>query len=250
MSFYIQLDEQAACKVGASSRIDGDSNHIVKITQAIWGRNNNGVEFLTLSLENQEKASIDLPLYYRNGEGDTLPFYNMIQAIIKLTGVAGLTQSNGTYSEYDFEAGRRIEKQGLVAIELVGKFIGAIFSKDYYRNNAGEQKYRTQLFSVYHAKTMQWARQMIAGEQALPGQIDQMLERAKIASEKSLAKIEQTSQRSYAQPQNNGFTPSPLTSMQREPQGYQNQAPQGFAPQQQGFAVNPTQNINNDDIPF
>lgn len=252
MNFFIQLDEQAAAKVGSSGRIDGDSNHIVKVVQAYYTQNDKGTQTLHLSLINNNGEVGDFALHFRNGQGENLPSYNVIQAIIKLTGIGGITQTDGTYQEYDYEAGRKVEKQGFIAPELIGKFFGAIFTKNYRLNQQGEEKYNVEIYSVYHHKTMQWARQMIRGEQAKPGQTDQMLEQAKKVSERSKANpynpynVSKSNNangmtNNYApQYTQGGVQPSPMTSMQRPPQGQSGN----------GYAVNPAPSVADDDIPF
>ncbi|MPW71814.1 hypothetical protein CPI02_08960 [Moraxella catarrhalis] len=202
MNYFIACNDADAAKFGASNFIDGDTAQVVKITQAYYTQNDKGTQTLHLSLISSEKQTGDVAIHFANGQGERLIGYNLINAILKVTGTAGITQAQGTYSAYDFNAGGIVNKQGMVAPELVGKFFGAIFSKNYRINDKGEEKYSINLFGVYHAQTQQWAKQMINGEQALPGQIDQMLERAKAESEKSRANPygkRQTQQVSYQQ---------------------------------------------------
>ena len=257
MAYFIQLDTQAAQKVGSSNRIDGDISAVAAIKQAFYTQSRNGAEALVLTLETEQGEQGDFPVYFANANGERLPGYNLINAIIALTGVQGISQEQGTYLKQDWNAGRKVEKQGCIAPELIGKKVGIITTFDYYdgtdQQGNSVERYRVQIYSVYHAQTMQWARQVLNNEQAKAGQTDQMLEQAKKVSVRSREKLQGSQnqgyapqQQAYTQPQQQGYQqpmvqPSPMTSMQRQPSN-------GFAPQQQGFAVTPT--VADQDMPF
>lgn len=153
MNYFIACNDADAAKFGASNFIDGDTAQVVKITQAYYTQNDKGTQTLHLSLISSEKQTGDVAIHFANGQGERLIGYNLINAILKVTGTAGITQAQGTYSTYDFNAGGTVNKQGMVAPELVGKFFGTIFGKNYRINDKGEEKYSINLFGVYHAQT-------------------------------------------------------------------------------------------------
>lgn len=265
MAFFIQLDTQAAQKVGSSNRIDGDISTVATIKQAFYTHTQKGTQTLVLSLESETGEQGDFPIYFANSENERLSGYNLINAIIALTGVQGISQVQGTYLEQDWNAGRKVEKQGYIAPELIGKKVGIITTFDYYdgtdQQGNSVERYRVQIYSVYHAQTMQWARQVLNNEQAKAGQTDQMLEQAKKVSVRSREKLQGSQNQAYApqgyqQPPQQGYAPqqgyqqpqqgyavqpSPMTSMQRQPSN-------GYAQPQQGYAVTPT--VADQDMPF
>ncbi|MDH2272964.1 hypothetical protein [Moraxella porci] len=253
MNYFIQLDTSAAQKVGSSGKIDGDVSTIAKVTQAYYTVNQKGTQTLHLSLETEQGEQGDFAIHFANGQGERLVGYNLVNAIIALTGLQGITQTNGKYLEFDFDAGRKVEKQGYVAPELIGKKFGIITTKSYSitRDQQGNvvERYRVEIYSVYHAQTMQWARQVINNEQSKPGQVDQMLEQAKKVSVKNREKpynpdnLSLNATQGYQQPM-----------QQQQGQRYAthaNGAPV-FPPQPlpNGYVTQPAQAVSNDDIPF
>ncbi|UNU74145.1 hypothetical protein LU293_04410 [Moraxella nasovis] len=223
MNFYFTRDDSSAAKANSSSRISPHEFHAVKITQAYWSVSQNGAKFIALNFINAQNETADeIKIYYESNQGERLSGYHQINAILAFNNIQGLSNSQGIYKAYDFEAGGVVDKQGLVANELVGAYVGIILSENYYQGKNGI-KHNLNLSAVYHYQTKQNAKQFLNNTPIVDGQIEQSIAYAQKSSETSKQTAERSQQPQGYAPQAphgypQGMTPSPSTSMQRPPQ--------------------------------
>lgn len=194
--FYFSFDANAAAKVGSSNRIATCQFVPVKITQAYWGVSQNDVKFLAVNFVNKEGETADeIKLYFENSNGERLSGYNQINAILAFNGIQGLNQVQGQYKAYDFDKGGVVDKQGLIAPEIVGAYVGVVLSENYYSGQNGI-KYILNLSAVFHHGTQQTAKQFMEGTPAIGGQIEQACDHARKLSHDSHAKASGVSSQS------------------------------------------------------
>lgn len=226
MSYFFTRNDQSAKKAGGSSRLSAHEFHAVKITQAYWGVSQGGAKFLSVNFINaNNETADDIKIYFENSQGEQLSGYHQINAILAFNNIAGLNQSQGTYKVYDFEAGGVVDKQGLIAPELVGAFVGIILSENHYNGQNGI-RHNLNLSSVYHHQSTQNAKQFLENLPPAQGQIDGSIAYAKKSSENSrnTAEREASKNNGYQRQYPQGMMASPDTAMQRPPQNtaYQN----------------------------
>lgn len=238
--FYFTRNDQSAKKAGGSSRLSAHEFHAVKITQAYWGVSQSGAKFLSVNFvsTNNETAD-DIKIYFENGSGEQLSGYHQINAILAFNGIAGLSQTQGTYKAYDFDAGGVADKQGLIAPELVGAYVGVILSENHYVGQNGI-KHNLNLSDVYHHKTTQNAKQFLENLPTVQGQVEQSIAYAQKSSESSKTKAEREAQNQGGQawgnggyaPQGNEWgNPPPQNGYQQPPQnGFTGGIPNEFQP--------------------
>lgn len=281
-TYFFNRDDGSAVKANSSGRMTAHEFYPAKITQAYWGVSQNDSKYLAVNLITANKETVDeLKIYFTNRDGEKLSGYHQINAILAFNNIAGLSQVQGVYKSYDFERGETVDKQGLIAPELIGAYVGVILSENYYNGQNG-MKYTLSLSAVYHVKTGQNAKQFLSNTPAVQGQIEQSIAYAQRSSERSRMQAENEAQnqggqawdgnsnqmqsqylgdQSMQQIQNNhqatplqrgsypqGLTPSPSTAMQRPPsKGSWGGNEQG---QTQGKVVTPPSNMADDDMPF
>lgn len=258
--FYFPLDVQSAQRANSSSQLSAHELHIVKITQAYWGVAQSGAKFLSISLENQMgETADDVKIYFESNNGERWSGYHQINAILAFWGLKGLSQTQGVYKAYDYEAGGVVQKNGLIAPELINKGFGAILSENWYAGKNG-LKHSYDLYAVYHHKTLQNAKQFLQNSPPKDGQIERSIEYAKKTSEKSRQQAEQKAQGGSGDSwsgsntdngwSNDGFnapnnTPQSQLAQSQPPQGQQGQTwtaqqPNGYnrpfaQPEQAGY---------------
>ncbi len=183
-NYFITKDRNLARKAAGGNYLQGNQACVVKIVKAFYTENAKGTQTLNLALENAKGEKGDIRLHFANSEGE-LPDYNKMMALLDLTEIEGISRVSGVYEAYDFERGQRVEKKGFVAPELTSKFVGMVFSYNYYQNPNGEVKYNIDLHTLYHYKTHQFIDQFQDGTPIKEGQIELAVEKAVKASQKS-----------------------------------------------------------------
>ncbi|AKG12218.1 hypothetical protein [Moraxella bovoculi] len=242
MSYFFTRNDQSAKKAGGSSRLSAHEFHAAKITQAYWGVSQGGAKFLSVNFINaNNETADDIKIYFENSNGEQLSGYHQINAILAFNNISGLNQTQGTYKAYDFEAGGVVDKQGLIAPEIVGAYVGIILSENHYNGQNGI-KHNLNLSAVYHHQSTQNAKQFLENLPPVQGQIEGSIAYAKKSSENSRTSAEREAGRQNNAPRQypQGMMASPLTTMQRPPQGQSGN----------GYAVNPVASVADDSIPF
>lgn len=188
--FYFTRDNASASRANASSQMTPHELHAVKVTQAYWSVSQNGAKFLSVNFENAVGESADdIKIYFESNAGERWSGYHQINAMLAFNNIAGLSQAQGTYRTYDFEQGGVVDKQGLIAPELVGAYVGVIFFENYYVGQNGI-RHSLSLSAVYHHKSQQNAKQFLSNTPAVPNQVEQSIAYAKNTSEKSRKQAE------------------------------------------------------------
>lgn len=158
---FWQLDKVKAAKVGQSSYINGNTSEVYKILSAAWKANQkqNGpaTYFMSLHIMNSDKSTAHIDVYYGNEAGERWSGENTINAIMLCANVPALSQSQGSYMEYNYDQSKDVTVSGLVAPELTGKKVGMFLADNYYYSEAkGEVKRGgLNLFNVFDADSKQ-----------------------------------------------------------------------------------------------
>lgn len=195
---FMTLDKNLVATANSSSRLQVHALHVVKITQAYCGVTQNGAKFVSLNFVNAHgETADDIKVYYENNQGERLSGKAQLNAIMAFNDIQALSQTQGNYKTYDFEAGGLTDKQGLIVPELIGAYVGVVFAENWYTNQSGEAKYTLQLSAVFHYKTTQNGKQFIYNEPAIQGQIESAIDYAQKLSADSKQKATRQGQQSH-----------------------------------------------------
>lgn len=253
---FWQLDKAKAAKVGQSSYINGNTSEVFKILSASWNTNQkqNGpaTYYMSLHIMNSEKATAHVDVYYGNEAGERWSGENTINAIMLCANVPALSQSQGSYQEYNFDQKKDVTVTGLVAPELAGKKVGMFLADNFYFNeNQGEVKRGgLNLFNVFDCDSRQLpiekANNAPANAESFNAVVAAMIKSSQSSQDKANDKagVSNQPQNGFNNQMNSNPVQSNSTSYQRGPATQSNQ--------QQNNAPNQSKGNEPDDmdIPF
>ncbi len=197
MSFW-QLDKAKASKVGQSNYITGNTQDVFKILSASWqtrqAKNNNPANLvMSLHIENKDKQTAHLDIYYGNTDGERWSGENLINAIMMCCNLEQLSSVQGTYLVYNHDQGKDVQVQGNIAPELAGKYVGMFLADNYYVNKNHELKRGgINLFNVYDWQSKQLAWQKVQNEMGSDEKLAEVAQAMLKASESSKKQAEKT----------------------------------------------------------
>ena len=154
MTTSYEYDESAASKADdVASRIDQSAAYIgrVKVAYAIKAKSN--TEGIHFEFESPGGGSANFDLYTRKEDGTVVFGMNLVQAMMTVLGLKGLTTTKAKYEQYDFDQGKRVEVEGEIFRDLMDKDIGLVLQKEKYTKQDGKESFRMNLYGVFHSMT-------------------------------------------------------------------------------------------------
>jgi hypothetical protein len=176
MTTSYEYDEASASKADdVASRIDQSAAYIgrFKTAYAIKSKNTNteGVHF---EFESPGGGSANFDLYTKKEDGTVVFGMNLVQALMAVLNLKGLKTVRGKYEQYDFDAGKRVEVEGDVFVDLLEKDIGVVLQKEKYTKSDGKEAFRMNLYGVFHPVTRLTASE-IKDRKQTPEKIEKIL---------------------------------------------------------------------------
>lgn len=175
MTTSYDYDDEAAGKADdVASRIDTSAAYIGKFKNVFATKSSKGTEGITFEFTSPGGGSADFTCWTRKEDGTATFGMNQVQAMMSLLGLRGLRAAPGKFEAYDNDAGKRVEQDGEVFPDLIGKDIGLVLQKELYTKNNGAEGYRMNLYGVFHPVTKFTASE-IKEKKATPEKLEKML---------------------------------------------------------------------------
>lgn len=154
MTTSYEYDEQAAGKADdVASRIDQSAAYIGRVKVAYAIKAKSGTEGIHFEFESPGGGSANFDLYTRKEDGTVVFGMNLVQAMMTVLGLKGLTTTKAKYEQYDFDQGKRVEVEGEIFRDLMDKDIGLVLQKEKYTKGDGKESFRMNLYGVFHSVT-------------------------------------------------------------------------------------------------
>lgn len=152
--FDYSYDEEAAGHAeDFANRIDKSDLYIGEFTRA-WpivsaAKGTKGIHFEFEA----DGAKTNFDVYTIKADGTKIPGYFTLQAILTILNLKGLQTAPGKIEKWDDDERKRVETDGPVFPQLVGKKIGVVLQKELYNSNDGKERYRLSLQAVFDSVT-------------------------------------------------------------------------------------------------
>lgn len=112
---------------------------------------NTGTEGVRFEFDAGSEGSANFDIYTVKQDGTTLKGFNQVMAMMTVLGLrGGLNSVPGKVQGWD--DGKRVEVDGEVYEQLIGKDIGLVLQREDYTNNNGKDAYRMNLVGIFRAK--------------------------------------------------------------------------------------------------
>lgn len=155
------VDKEAACNVGGGSRRVDQTGMYPGTIQFAWGaKNDNGTESVNLIIDCDNGQKLEQALYTFKGNGEEIPSYKMVHAIMTCCGVRSMTPERGDVTRYDWEAKADMVYKEDVYPELLNKRAIFAVQMEEYTNGQGQQRKRPIIVGVYNADTRRSAAEI------------------------------------------------------------------------------------------
>lgn len=173
--FDYGYDEEAAGHAeDFANRIDKSDAYIGECTR-VWPivSSQKGTKGVHFEFE-ADGAKTNFDIYTVKADGTKLPGYFTLQALQTIFNLRGLTAAPGKIEKWSDEEQKRVEQDGPVFPQLVGKRIGMVLQKELYNRNDGRESYRMGLQAVFDATTRLTASE-IKEKKTKPEKLDRIL---------------------------------------------------------------------------
>ncbi|MFK3647945.1 hypothetical protein ACI2IY_05835 [Lysobacter enzymogenes] len=167
MSRNFDLDATAAKEAGnAGKRITQPGPYVGTFRAAFYEKNERGTESvnLILSAENGQETGL-LSLYTHNGDGEALPSYKTLNAIMACLRLRRIETKPGKVTLYDFTAGEDVVRDRDVYPSLMGPRIGLVLQGEEYVAGNGDTKVRMIVVGVYDPASRRMADEVLSSAQ-------------------------------------------------------------------------------------
>lgn len=158
------LDTEAAKKANmGGKRITDAGAYVGNFRAAFYEKNEKGTEsvsFLFDSDNGQEAGP--LTLYTHNKDGDALPGYDALNAIMTCMKVKSLKAKRGEVELYDFNASSMVTKTKELYPELSGKPVGLFLRREEYTKQSGDTGERLIINGSFEPTTKLMAGEILA----------------------------------------------------------------------------------------
>lgn len=154
MGMNYEYDENAASHADDfANRIDESALYIGEIKRADAIETDKGTKGVYFEVEAPGGGQASFTLYTEKEDGTRIFGFNKVQALMTILGLRALRAQSGMVSVYDAEEGKRVEREGEVYPDLIGKTVGFALEKELYTNNSGKDSYRMNLAAFFHPQT-------------------------------------------------------------------------------------------------
>jgi hypothetical protein len=175
MTTQYEFDESAASKADdVAGRVDQSGTYIGTFKMARPMKSSKGTEGVAFEFVSPGGGSADFTLWTRKEDGSAVFGMNQLQAIMAVLNVRGLKASKGKFTAFDADSGTRLEQEGEVFSELIGKSIGVVLQKELYTKNNGAEGFRMNLYGIFHAESKLTASE-IKERKTTPEKLEKML---------------------------------------------------------------------------
>jgi hypothetical protein len=159
-----ELDTAAAKDANSGGKRITEPGLYVGKFRAAWGETNrNGTESVALMfVSDAGQEAGPLQLYTHNGDGEALPSYKMLNAIMACMGVKALALKEGVVRLYDFDRKADVDHHKETYPALVGPKIGLVLQGEEYEANDGKIKTRLVIGAAFEAEHRRMANEVIA----------------------------------------------------------------------------------------
>lgn len=186
------FDEGAASKAD-EGRIDTSGAYVFTITRAEATTSaKKGTQGVTLAGLSEGNGDVEFTLWTRREDGSPIFGFNQLQAIMAVTGVRGLCGAKGKVMAWDEEEGGRMEKDGTVFPDLIGKKVGLVMQKELYTGGSGKTSFRMNCVGAYHHESHLTASEL-KDRKVKPEKLEKMLARLKDKDSRTGGKEEEAS---------------------------------------------------------
>lgn len=158
------LDTAAAKEANNGGKRITEPGSYIGTFRAAWGEvNDKGTESVALIFVSDEGQEVGpLMLYTHNGDGEALPSYKTLNAIMACMKVRKISVKPGKVKLYDFDTKGEVERQKNTYPELVGPKIGLVLQGEEYENRNGDVKTRMVIGAPFAAADRRMADEILA----------------------------------------------------------------------------------------
>lgn len=164
MSRNFSLDTTAAKEANSGGkRITEPGPYTGKFRTAFYEKNRNGTESVNLIFVSDGGQEVGpLALYTHNKDGEPLPSYKTLNAILACMRLRGIEGAPGKVSLYDFDSRGEVTKDKTCYPALVGPRVGLVLQGEEYENNQGEIKTRMIVAAPFEADSRKMAEEVLS----------------------------------------------------------------------------------------
>lgn len=180
MSTSYDYDEAASAHADdVANRIDQCGAFIGAFKKVEAVTSKKGTEGIHFEFDAPGGGSASFDCWTRKEDEDThqtktLFGLNQVQAMMAILGVRGLKAAPGKVGAYDEDTNKRIEIDGEVFPDLIGKQIGLVLQRENYSKTVGGEGYRMNLFGVFHPTSRLTASEL-KDRKVVPEKLEKMM---------------------------------------------------------------------------
>ncbi len=171
-----QLDGQAARQADrAGAFINEIGKYVGTFTQAVDVTAKTGTKGIAFQFESDGQRA-NLPIYTMRSNGEKIMGFQVLSAIMTCLQLRQISEREGAYKEYDFDAKADVEKRGNVFPDLCNKPIGLLLETEDYLNGNGDPRKRMVITGVFQASTELTASEIL-DKKTKPEQLEKLVAR-------------------------------------------------------------------------
>lgn len=174
MTDYVFNEEQAAKADDIANRIDTSGAYVGKFLRAEATVSQSGTEGIVFEFDGGSSGRGEFTLWTRKEDGSTAFGMNFLQSIMLMLGLRGLKSAPGKVMKWSDDANARVEEDGEVFPDLVGRSIGIVLQKELTTKRSGGDSYRLNLYGVFHHESRLTASE-IKERKTTPMKLDKLL---------------------------------------------------------------------------
>lgn len=205
MTDFYKYDEASASRADdAASRVTDGGAYVGAFTYAWDVDTQKGGKGIKLGFNVPGTGNCELAIYTMDAEGKANFGKHFLDAMMFFFGLGGLEVKNGKVEKWDDEAKKRVETDGKVFPQLVGKPIGLVLRREIYsRESDGASAERLNLEGVFSPETRLMFSE-IKDHKTKPEKLDKLL---KIVSKPKDSRKNRGNGGEAAQPSMSGVEP-------------------------------------------
>lgn len=182
-------DEESAVKAdAAASRINEQGAYIGTFTKVEATTAQSGTRGIAFTFEQKGGGNASFTLWTRKETGEPVFGKSFVDAMLFLLSMKTLKASVGTVEKWeDTEKGReKVEADGLVYPDLVGKLIGIVLEKELTSKKNGSDSFRFNLAGLFQADTKLMMSE-IKERKSQPQKLERLLKGLKVKDSRKAA---------------------------------------------------------------
>lgn len=175
-TFYGYDEEAAVAADNIANRISENAAYVGSFTRVEDLTSQKGTKGVYFEFECPGGGKTNFTLYTKKAEGEVINVgMNKLQAMLTILGLKhGLRAQPGKVQKWDEDEGKRVEADGMVFPDLIGKPIGLVFQKELYTGNDGKDRDRMELVMSFDA-TSKLSASEIKERKAKPEKLDKVV---------------------------------------------------------------------------